>query len=152
MTFKFGFRKSELLNAKVRYFNPVASTFTLPTFTTKNNMERVVDILPDGEVFKMLIALTKGRASDAALFTRSGRPVRDFRTEWKMQTADLRGGSGKNGSITIHDLRRSAITNMSEKGIDSTKAGTHLTSDTFKRYIQRDETERRATAKLIEGD
>jgi integrase len=115
-------------------------------------MERVVDILPDGEVFKMLIALTKGRASDAALFTRNDRPVRDFRTEWKKQTASLTGGSGKNGSITIHDLRRSAITNMSEKGIDSTKAGTHLTADTFRRYIQRDETERRATAKLIEGD
>jgi integrase len=152
MTFKFGFRKSELLNAKVSYFNPVTSTFTLPAFTTKNNMERVVDILPDGEIFKMLVALTEDRSPDAALFMRSGRPVRDFRTEWKKQTAGMKGGSGKNGCITIHDLRRSAITNMSEKGIDSTKAGTHLTPDTFRRYIQRDESERRATAKLIEGD
>jgi hypothetical protein len=40
---------------------------------------------------------------------------------------------------------------MSEKGVDATKAGTHLTGDTFKRYIQRDETERRATAALIES-
>ena len=152
LTFKFGFRKSELLNAKVNYFNPVTSTFTIPAFTAKNNMERVVDILPDGEIFKMLAALTQNRAPDAALITRGGRPVRNIRTEWKKQTAGMKGGSGKNDSITIHDLRRSAITNMNEKGIDSTKAGTHLTPDTFRRYIQRDETERRATAKLIESD
>lgn len=152
MTFKFGFRKRELLNATVSYFNPTASTFTLPAFTTKNDMARRVDIAPDGEVFKMLVTLTKGRSPDAALFTRDGRPVRDFRTEWKTQTAGLNGGSGQNGSITIHDLRRSAITNMSEKGIDSTKAGTHLSAQTFQRYIQRDEAERRATAKLIEAE
>jgi integrase len=152
MTFKFGFRKSELLNAKVNYFNPVASTFTLPAFTTKNNMERVVDILPDGEIFKTLVALTEGRSRDAALFTRGGRPVRDFRTEWKKQTAGLKGGSGKNGSITIHDLRRSAITNMSEKGVTAAQAGTHLTPDVFARYIARDLNERRQTAKIIEGD
>jgi len=152
LTFKFGFRKRELLDAKVSYFNPTASTFRLPAFTTKNNMKCVVDVLPEGEIFKMLVALTKGRSPDAALFTRDGRPVRDFRTEWKKQTAGMTAGSGQDGSVTIHDLRRSAITKMSEKGIDSTKAGTHLTADTFRRYIQRDETERRATAKLIEGD
>jgi hypothetical protein len=79
-------------------------------------------------------------------------PVRDFRTEWKKQTEGMKGGSGKGGCITIHDLRRSAITNMSEKGIDATKAGTHLTDDTFKRYIQRDAKERSVTAALIEGN
>jgi hypothetical protein len=137
MTFKFGFRKRELLNAKVSYFNATASTFTLPAFTTKNSMQRVVDIQPDGEIFKMLVAITEGRSPDAALFTRDGRPVRDFRTEWRKQTAGMTGGSGIEGGVTIHDLRRSAITNMNEKGIDSTKAGTHLTGDTFSRYIQR---------------
>ena len=153
MTFKFGFRKRELLHAKVGYFNQAASTFALPAFTTKNNMPRVVDIAPDGEIFKMLVTLTDGRVPDAPLFVREkGKPVHDFRRYWIKQTADLKGGSGKDGSVTIHDLRRSAITNMSEKGIDSTKAGTHLSAQTFQRYIQRDESERRATAKLIEGD
>lgn len=152
MTFKFGFRKSELLNAKVRYFDPVASTFTLPAFSTKNNLERVVDIVPDGDIFKMLSALIKGRAPEGALLTRDGRPVKDFRTEWKKQTAGMKGGSGQDGSITIHDLRRSAITNMNEKGIDAAKAGTHLTPDIFSRYITRNLQERRATAALVEGD
>jgi integrase len=152
MTFKFGFRKSELLNAKVNYFNPVASTFTLPAFTTKNSIERVVDILPDGEIFKMLVALTQNRAPDAALITRGGRPVRNIRTEWKKQTAGIKGGSGKGGSVTIHDLRRSAITNMSEKGVTAIQAGTHLTPEVFARYISRNLAERRNVAKIIEGE
>jgi len=153
MTFKFGFRKRELLNAQVGYFNRTTSTFTLPAFTTKNNMPRVVDVVPDGGIFKMLVKLTDGRAPDAPLFIRhNGKPVHDFRRYWLKQVAGMTGGSGKGGSVTIHDLRRSAITAMSEKGIDSSKAGTHLTDSTFRRYIQRDEAERRATAKLIEGD
>ena len=42
------------------------------------------------------------------------------------QTADISGGSGKGGAVTLHDLRRSAITNMSEKGVTAAQAGTHL--------------------------
>jgi integrase len=151
MTFRYGFRKGELLRATCSYFDPKAATFTLPPFITKNKQERVVDLLPDGEIFKMLQQLTAGRASDAALFTRNGRPVRDFRGEWKKQTEGIRGGSGKDGSVTIHDLRRSAITAMSEKGITAAQAGTHLTPDVFQRYIVRSQAERRETAKLIEG-
>jgi integrase len=100
----------------------------------------------------MLATLTEGREPDAALFTRNGKPVRDFRAEWRLLTSDFTGGSGKKGEITIHDLRRSAITNMSEKGIGAAQAGTHLSSDIFLRYIHRDVRERRATAALIEGD
>ena len=50
MTFKYGFRKGELLKAKCSYFDLSASTFTLPAFTTKNSMERVVDVAPGGAV------------------------------------------------------------------------------------------------------
>ncbi len=152
LTFKYGFRKSELLNAKCSYFDAKAATFTLPAFTTKTKESRVVDILPDGEIFKMLATLTAGRDGNAALLTRNGRPVRDFRGEWAKQTAGMRGGSGKDGAVTIHDLRRSAITAMSEKGVTSAQAGTHLTADVFTRYITRNLTERRQTAKLIESD
>lgn len=151
MTFKYGFRKTELLGAKCSYFDRKASTFALPAYSTKNKTRRVVTILPDGEIFKMLVALVDGREGDAALFTRNGRPVRDFRVEWVKQTAGMRGGSGKGGAVTIHDLKRSAVTNMNEKGIDATKAGTHLTAEVFARYIQRNEKERRATAALIES-
>ena len=100
----------------------------------------------------MLSTLTAGRDANAALLTRNGRPVRDFRGEWAKQTAGMRGGSGKDGAVTIHDLRRSAITAMSEKGVTSAQAGTHLTADVFTRYITRNLTERRQTAKLIESD
>lgn len=152
MTFKFGFRKTELLNAKVSYFNPKASTFVLPSYSTKNKAERVVDLAPDGEIYKLLVALADGRPADAPLFHRNGKPIRDLRGAWAKATEGMRGGSGVDGTVTIHDLRRSAITNMSEKGVTSVQAGTHMTADVFNRYISRDQQERQKTAKLIEGD
>jgi integrase len=151
LTFTYGFRRSELIGAKVGYFDPKAAALTLPAFTTKNKMERIVDINPDGEIYRMLVRLTEGCDADAALFTRNGRPVKDYRGEWAKQTADIKGGSGKGGAVTLHDLRRSAITNMSEKGVTAAQAGTHLTPDVFARYISRDLNERRNTAKIIES-
>jgi integrase len=151
LTFTYGFRRSELIDAKVGYFNAKEASLTLPAFTTKNKMERVVDINPDGEIYKMLVKLTESRNADAALFTRSGKPIKDYRGEWAKQTADIKGGSGKGGAVTLHDLRRSAITNMSEKGVTAAQAGTHLTVDVFARYISRNLNERRNTAKIIEG-
>ncbi|MGB8989249.1 MAG: tyrosine-type recombinase/integrase, partial [Candidatus Sulfotelmatobacter sp.] len=151
LTFTYGFRRSELIGAKVGYFDSKASALTLPAFTTKNKMERVVDLNPDGEIYRMLVKLTEGSNADASLFTRNGRAVKDYRGEWAKQTSDIRGGSGKNGAVTLHDLRRSAITNMSEKGVTAAQAGTHLTADVFSRYISRDLKERRNTAKIIES-
>jgi integrase len=151
LAFTYGFRRSELINTKVGYFDPKASTLTLPAFTTKNKTERVVDLNPGGEIFKMLVQLTEGRAANAAMFVRNGKPVKDYRGEWAKQTADIKGGSGKEGAVTLHDLRRSAITNMSEKGVTAAQAGTHLTTDVFARYIQRNQEERRATAAKIES-
>jgi hypothetical protein len=100
----------------------------------------------------MLVKLTEGRVANAAIFTRNGKPVKDYRGEWAKQTVDIKGGSGKGGAVTLHDLRRSAITNMDEKGVTAAQAGTHLTADVFSRYISRNVNEQRATAKLIEGD
>ena len=131
LSFRYGFRKGELLRATCGYFDPKAAQFTLPAFTTKNKQSRVVDLSPDGEIYRMLTKLTEGRAAGAPLFTRNGKAVRDFRSEWARQTEDIKGGSGKGGSVTIHDLRRSAITAMSEKGITAAQAGTHLTADVF---------------------
>src|ERR1700691_5650411 len=151
MTFKYGFRKSELLNAKLSYFSAKESTFTLPAFTTKNKTERVVDIVPNGEIFKMLAKLTEGRKPTDALFTRKGKPVRDYRGEWAKQTVGMTGGSGKAGCVTIHDLRRSALTGMHNKGMGAADAGTHLTADVFNRYITKTKAERQATASKIEN-
>jgi hypothetical protein len=76
------------------------------------------------------------------LSERPGSAVRDYRGEWTKQTADIKGGSGPSGAVYLHDRRRSAITNMSEKGITASQAGTHLTPDVFARYINRNLTER----------
>jgi integrase len=152
MTWKYGFRKAELQNAKVKYFDHETSTFGLPAFTTKNDMPRVVRLVRDGEIFQMLTKLTAGRDGDAPLFMRNGKPVRDYRGEWAKQTAGMSGGSGKGGSITIHDLRRSALSGMDAKGITAKQAGTHLTADVFARYIVPTDQEQEANAAKIEGD
>jgi integrase len=151
LTFKFGFRKGELLHAKVGYFNAKESTFTLPTFATKNRQERVVDLVPNGEIFRMLVKLTEGRNTQDALFTRNGKPVKDYRGQWAKLTEGMTGGSGEGGRVTIHDLRRSAITAMAEKGVTAEQAGTHLTPDVFRRNISRSKQERQTTAALIEN-
>jgi integrase len=113
-------------------------------------MEREVSIKRDGEIYQMLAKLTEGRDKSEALFTRNGKPISDYRGAWKILTDGISNGRG--GQVTIHDLRRSAITNMSNKGIGSAEAGTHLTADVFARYIQRSDAEKQITAAKIEGD
>jgi len=80
------------------------------------------------------------------------QPKPSLRTVWTKQTAGMKGGSCEGGSITTHDLRRSAITAMSEQGVTAAQAGTHLTGDVFLRYISSDVDERRETPRIIEVD
>ena len=86
------------------------------------------------------------------LFHRNGRAVKDDRGAWKKVTEGIKGGSGKSGRVTIHDLRRSAITGMANKSITTDKAGTHLSSDVFRRYIQLSDEEQQEIASVIERD
>lgn len=150
LTFKFGFRKGELLNAKCGWFDAATSVFTLPAYSTKNKTERRVPIHRGGDIYKMLVRLTEGRDADAALLTRNGRPVRDYRGAWAKLTEGITNGRG--GHVTVHDLRRLAITGMANKGIGAEQAGTHLTGDVFRRYISRNEEEEQETAALTERD
>jgi integrase len=150
MTFRYGFRKNELLQATVSYFDAAQSVFTLPAYQTKNKTERRVPIQRDGEIYKMLVKLTEGRSPDAALFTRNGRPVKDYRGAWTQVTEGLTNGRG--GHVMIHDLRRSAITEAKGKGLGAADFGTHLTPDVFARYVSRTESEEQANAAKVEGD
>ena len=150
MTFKYGFRKNELLRATVNYFDAAQSVFTLPAYMTKNKTERRVPIQRDGEIYKMLVKLTEGRSAKDALFTRNGRPVKDYRGAWTVVTEGLTNGRG--GHVMIHDLRRSAITEAKGKGLGAADFGTHLTPDVFARYVSRTESEEQANAAKVEGD
>jgi integrase len=150
LTFKYGFRKGELLAAKCGWFDAKASVFTLPAYSTKNKTERRVPIQRGGDIYKMLVQLTEGRDAAAALLTRNGKPVRDYRGAWSKLTEGITNGRG--GHVTVHDLRRSAITSMSNKGIGAEQAGTHLSPDVFRRYISRSESQEQATAAKIECD
>jgi hypothetical protein len=97
----------------------------------------------------MLTKLTAGRDPGEALLARNGRPVKDFRCAWMKITAGI--DNGRRGNVTMHDLRRKAITGMANKGIDAAKAGTHLTAHVFNRYISRSEEEEQETAAAIEA-
>jgi hypothetical protein len=75
-------------------------------------MERRVPINREGKIYQMLVALTAGRDSSHPLFTRNGRPVLDYRAAWAKLTEGIE--NGRDGHVTIHDLRRSAITGHGE--------------------------------------
>ena len=152
LTFKFGFRKSELLNATSRLFRRQGRNLHVAGFTTKNKQPRRVPIARDGAIYKMLVTLKADRAADAPLFTRNGKAVRDYRGAWAILTEGIKGGSGLDGHVTIHDLRRSAISEARAKGLGAKDMGTHMTLDVYSRYEVRNEAEEQATAAKIEGD
>ena len=149
MAYTFGFRKTELITANCGFFDSAKSTFTLPPYSTKNRLPRVVPIARDGEIFRMLQSLTAGQSAATPLFNRSGKAVLDLRGTWAKLTEGLTSGSGKNGQVTVHDLRRSAITNAHGLGVSAEDMGTHV-SGAYVRYIQQSEERQQQVANLLE--
>jgi integrase len=77
------------------------------------------------------------------------RPIGDFRRSWR--TACKKAGivTLKGRALLVHDLRRSAISNLIDAGVAQSDAQTfsgHLTASTFSRYNIRDKTRQRAAA------
>jgi integrase len=77
------------------------------------------------------------------------RPIGDFRRSWR--TACKKAGivTLKGKPLLVHDLRRSAISNMIDAGVAQSDAQTfsgHLTASTFSRYNIRDLTRQKAAA------
>jgi integrase len=156
--FTFGFRKSELLYMRCNQIDLERGTIILPAGSTKNRLPRRVVLNTSGKLAKLLRAATDGKRAEAYVFSRDPKgsyPVRDFRGAFdKAATAaKIKSGSGPNGKLYFHDLRRSSITRMAGAGLneaESMAVAGHLSVDVHRRYRILSDGAARAIAQRID--
>ena len=119
----------------------------------ENKMERVVTVRRDREIYQYLTKLTAGRPKYEPLFTRenNGKPILGYRGAWERALKRI-DNLVASGNITIHDLRRSGIAGMHNKGIGATSAGMHPTDSASSRCVVLSSSEQQKNAAAIEGD
>jgi integrase len=146
--YSFGFRKSELLELRVRQVDLLNRSIRLNAGETKSGDERVVKMTQD--VFVLLEACVVGKGGDDFVFTRAdGKAVLDFRERWE----NLATSAGCPG-LLFHDLRRSAVRNMVGRGVPETvamKISGHKTRAVFDRYNVTSEADLADAAQKIEA-
>ena len=143
--------KSEIFPLQWRQVDRRAGVVRLDVGSTKNKRGRVLpygDVLPElREVFerqwKLAQALTRKGVLCPWVFHRQGEPIRDFRYAWR-SACRAAGCPG----LTPHDLRRTAVRNLTRAGVPRSVAMVitgHKTESVFRRYDIVDE------ADLVEG-
>ncbi len=129
--YSFGWRKSELLNLRVRQVDLKARTIRLDAGTTKNNRGRLARMTE--EVHTLLTACIERKQPEDYVFTRGDdRRVKDFRKTWK----DVCERAGVPG-LLVHDLRRTGARNLRRLGLAENTImaiGGWKTNAVFKRY------------------
>lgn len=68
---------------------------------------------------------------------RPGQPIKDFRKAWAQTCQAVGLTPGRQGGLTYHDTRRTAVRNLIRAGVDQTvakKISGHQTDSTFERY------------------
>jgi integrase len=149
--YTFGWRKTEVLGLRVRQVAMMEGTISLPSSKSKNKQPRIVAMT--SEVKAMLSMLMVGKQADDYVFTRTegrynGQPIRDLRNAW---TAMFEAAGVE--PRLIHDMRRSAIMNGIERGVDRDtmkRISGHLTDSVFSRYNIQTLDRLRKAASLIE--
>jgi integrase len=142
----FGFRKSEMLHLRCGKVDLLDRIIELED--TKNGDTRKVQMT--AEVYGLILACVRGKKDDDYVFTREdGSRVADPRDDW--YSLCVASGLGRwepakrnNGKdymryvgLNLHDFRRSAIRNMTRRGISETvamKISGHHTPSVFRRY------------------
>ena len=143
--YTFGFRKSELLNLRVRQVNLLNRTIVLAPGTTKNKQARTVKLT--SETYELLKASLIGKTDDDFVLARGNTAV--LRAAWSALC--IRAGLPK---LLFHDLRRSAVRNMIRRGVQekvAMKISGHKTRDVFDRYNITNENDLADAAQLIES-
>ncbi len=161
--YSFGFRKGELLNLRVRQVDLLDRWIELETGTTKNGEARKVRMT--SEVFELMRACLRNKVAEDYVFTREdGSRVVDPRDAWyelcvKSGLGQYITAEGKTGEyrrylgLNLHDFRRSAIRNMTRRGISDKTAmriSGHKTFSVFQRYNIVDEADLVRASQLIE--
>jgi integrase len=144
--YAFGFREAELVNMRVRQIDLGERTIRLRSLTTKNEEPRVVKMTE--EVYQVMSMAVSGKGPLDHVFTRGGKPVRDFRQTWINLTE-----AAKLPGLLLHDFRRSAVRNMIRRGVPQVvamKISGHKTMSVFNRYNIVDEADLADAAKRIE--
>jgi integrase len=113
---------------KLTWANVDLKTGTLFFPDTKNGEDRTVPL--GAEALKALTAMTKG---DGLVFTKNGKPLKDFRKSW--EKALLAAGIG--GKHLFHGNRRSQVMNLMASDVDEQVAMSitgHNDTNTFRGY------------------
>jgi integrase len=146
--YSFGFRKSELLELRVRQVDLLNRSIRLNAGETKSGDGRVVKLTQD--VFILLQACIGSKGADDCVFTRAdGKPVLDFRERWEKLTT-----AAGCPALLFHDLRRSAVRNMVRRGVPETvamKISGHKMRAVFDRYNVTSEADLADAAMKIEA-
>lgn len=139
VAYTYGWRKSELLTRKVRHLDLSERTLSLDPGETKNGEGRIIHLT--AKAYELLRQCAEGKELGQSLFTRErdsrGRHTRteeivDFRKAWMGATE-----SAKCAGLLFHDLRRTAVRNMVNAGLDSRTAmlnSGHRNRNVFDRY------------------
>jgi integrase len=128
--YKFGMRKQEILDLRVGQVDFAERIIRLNPGETKNDEGRIAPIT--SQIHDLLKECVRDKGPGDFLFTRDGKPVKDFRGTWEQLTA----AAGVPG-LLVHDLRRSAVRNMVRRGIPEKTAmaiSGHKTREVFDRY------------------
>ena len=130
IAYTYGWRKRELLNLRVCQVDILGQSLRLDAGTTKNDDGREVALSPTA--LTLLQECIQGKAPDGCVFTRAGKPVRDFRAAWEKLTT-----AAGVPDLLLHDLRRSAARNLRNAGVPEgviMKIGGWRTRSVFERY------------------
>jgi integrase len=138
VAYNYGWRRSELLELKVRQVDLAARTIDLEPGTTKNDDARIVVMTQ--EVFELLRACVRKKGADDFVFTRAdGTRPGDFRKAWqnvcvraglgrvvcrrcgeemkKSKCDKCKARTGRYLGLILHDLRRTACRNLRRLGV-----------------------------------